>query len=360
MTIIRKKLFIFRCGNIGTVTYKMLLKNFGIDGAIEYISQVLKENYKYKISSWEDIDKEITNLKNFGGRFITEEDNEFPKNNDDLPPILSIIGNIELLKKKSVTVIGTRNPSLNGLQYTKYLCRKWREKDLVIISGMALGIDTIAHEENTSNTIAVLPGGIDIIYPKQNYFLYNDIKNNGLLISSCPFGENVTNRNFPRRNRILAALGNAIVVTEAMKNSGALITTNYGKKYNKKIFSVPGHPLDMRYEGNNILLKNGGYLMDDPQILVDKIFSLSMQEEEEIPLISSINNIFNKNISLKDKEILKKKIFNFLSILPVSINSIIEYTKYPIGDVNYVLTEMEILGEIERYFDNSVSLIIKL
>lgn len=358
MIIIKKKLFLFRCTNIGAVTYRLLLNNFGLDGAIAYTESVLKENNKYKISSWVDIDEEIENTIKFGAKFITKEDEDFPKINgiNDFPPILTVIGNTRLLKKNIITVIGTRNPSLQSRQYTKYLCKKWREKDYVIASGMAIGIDTSAHEENIENTIAVLPGGINVIYPKQNYFLYHQIKEKGLLMSSCYFDEQITYRHFPKRNRLLAALGDGIVVTEAMKNSGSLLTASYGEQYFKPIFSVPGHPLDIRYEGNNILLKRGAYLLDDPSVLMNKISSLLLKDN--ILPTFKIKDTINTNIPFKEKENIKRIVKNLLSITPLSIHDLIEYTKFNIGDVNYILMEMEILGEIERTCNGYISLII--
>lgn len=344
---------LYRTENIGPITYKLLVNKYG-ENTIDALENILKKEYKVNnIPSVEKIQEEINNHKNINSEILYYGHEDFP--NDlydkygDFPPILSILGRKELLKKNIVGVIGTRLPSLQGLQYTKYICEELSKEDYVILSGFAKGIDTVAHE-SSKNTIALMPCGINIIFPTINKFLYENIISSGLIVTDRPFNQNPISKNFPLRNKLLSLFANVLVVTEATLQSGTLMTCNFAKKINKTIFSVPGHPLDLRYAGNNLLIQQGALLVNNPQIIINH---LKNKLKEHINYINNNDLYINDNVTDNMKINIKK----LISIAPISIESICEYTGYSIGEVNYILLELEILGKLERLFNGYVCLI---
>ena len=236
------------------------------------------------------------------------------------------------------------------LQYTKYICEELGKENYLILSGFATGIDTAAYESSLkTGTIALMPCGINIVFPTVNKFLYKEIKDNGLIITDRPFNQNPISKNFPLRNKLLSFFADGIVVTEATLQSGTLMTCNFAKKINKPIFSVPGHPLDLRYAGNNFLIQQGASLIDSVQTII-QYYKKNLQESlEDI----YIKNIINDNITDKMRE----NIIKIIGFTPVSLENICEYSGYSIGEVNYILLELEVLGKLERLFNGYVCLV---
>jgi DNA processing protein len=345
------KLRIYRTENIGTITYKMLINKYGINNVIDTISEIAHINGKkdLNIPSVEDMELEINNHHKIGAKIIQEEDEYFPREILDFPPILSVLGNQELLTKDIIAVIGTRLPSLQGMQYTKHICEILGNHGYIITSGFAKGIDTITHEASLkTGTIAILPCGINVIFPSVNMFLYNKIQQEGLLITDRPFHQQARAQNFPQRNKLLAALSLGVIVTEATLQSGSLMTANFSRKLKKPVFSVPGHPLDMRYSGNNNIIKNGGILIDKPQTIIDYLHNNLKESTYTYPLDLHLDSNITPHI--------RQSILHIISMAPISVEDICIYTNFSLGEVNYVLLELEIIGKLERLSTGQVCL----
>ena len=183
------------------------------------------------------------------------------KNISSPPKELFCLGNLELLNCKSIAVIGSRNYSGYGERAAKEFSYNLAKEDVCIVSGMARGIDSFAHEaalDAKGKTVAVLGSGLDVIYPRENKILYeNIIKNNGLIISEYPLGTKPSRQNFPARNRIISGLSDGVLVIEARKNSGTNITVDFALDQGKDVFVIPGNIYSKTSDGTNFLIKEG-------------------------------------------------------------------------------------------------------
>ena len=209
----------------------------------EEIIKILNQEYRNNLEYY------IKYMKNHKIELITIEDKEYPdklKNIDDAPIALYTLGNKDLLKEQSIAVVGSRTCSEYGKTMSQAFSYLLAKENIVIISGLALGIDAFAHEGALlaeGKTIAVIGTGIDLIYPKENKdLLYKIVKNNGLIISEYPLGTAPNKNNFPRRNRIISGISDGVLVIEAREKSGALITVNYALDQGKEIYVVPRKP----------------------------------------------------------------------------------------------------------------------
>lgn len=208
---------------------------------------------------------EIAAGRRAAARLITWEDAAYPahlRDIDDAPPVLWVKGQIEVLDRLPVAVIGARNASSLGLRMARGLALGLAETGAVVVAGLARGIDTIAHEASLSTgTIAVMAGGIDMIYPSENAALAESICETGLLVTEQPPGTEPVARHFPARNRIISGLSRAVVVVEAAHRSGSLITAKAALDQGREVMAVPGHPMDARASGCNALIRDGALLV---------------------------------------------------------------------------------------------------
>lgn len=270
---------------------------------------------------------------------IKNSDKEFPQellSIKDPPKELYIIGNKKLLNKKSIAIVGTRNCTKYGAECAKKIAKDISKKDICIISGMALGIDTFAHSEaikQNGNTIAVLGGGFDYIYPEENIELFNKIiENNGLVISEYPPKTKAILSKFPYRNRIISGLSMGVLVVEAtLGRSGSLVTARYAKEQNKKIFSIPGNIHLKTSKGTNWLIKEGAKLVTCAEDILTE-FNIKTESIEET------------EIQIEPEYI---ELYNQITYMPVNINIIAKKCKTNISKISQQLLMMELKGYIK-------------
>ncbi len=208
---------------------------------------------------------------------ITIDSKEYPeklKNIYDPPRKIYLIGNKSLLYQKGIAIVGARDATQYGKKIAYNLAKELSEQNIVIISGLALGIDSYAHTGTVQGrTIAVLGSGIDNIYPKENLELAREIiKNKGCIISEYPLGTKPERLHFPQRNRIISGLSNGVVVIEASKKSGALITAEFALEQGKEVFAVPGDINKKQSEGTNQLIKDGAILLTSATDILENIY----------------------------------------------------------------------------------------
>ncbi len=270
---------------------------------------------------------------------IKNSDKEFPQellSIKDPPKELYIIGNKKLLNKKSIAIVGTRNCTKYGAECAKKIAKDISKKDICIISGMALGIDTLAHNEaikQNGNTIAVLGCGFDYIYPEENIELFNKIiENNGLVISEYAPKTKAILSKFPYRNRIISGLSMGVLVVEAtLGRSGSLVTARYAKEQNKKMFSIPGNINLKTSKGTNWLIKEGAKLVTCAEdILLE--FNIKTESIEEI------------EAQIEPEYI---ELYNQITYMPVNINIIAKKCKTNISKISQQLLMMELKGYIK-------------
>lgn len=332
---------LLRTDGIGPVAVKKLLAKHG--SAVRALNTV--DNAPAATSLQPEFD---TLTKRGGGYIFAEHYPQTLLQLHDCPPVLSALGNIDLLHKPQVAIVGSRNASAMNMRFTRDLAARLAAAGMVVTSGLARGIDTAAHNGalEGGTTIGVLGGGLDFIYPPENEALYKRIAENGLLLAETACGTAVTNASFPRRNRIIAALAQGTVVIEAAKRSGSLITARLALELGREVFAIPGHPTDPRAEGPNQLIRDGAVLttcLDD--ILSTLHGSLLTAPKQESLFADDDTPPTSLDDTLK----------NLLSAQPTAVDELVRQSGYSAAAVHALLAEWELLGEVERLPGNRVA-----
>jgi DNA processing protein len=215
-----------------------------------------------------DAARELEAIRALGAALLARDDADYPlrlREIGDPPPVLTVRGRPALLAAPAVAVVGARNASGNGCRFARHLAAELAETGLAVVSGLARGIDTAAHEgalDAGGATVAVLASGADVAYPEENAALMARIGELGVLVSERPLGAAPRAKDFPRRNRIISGLCLGVVVVEAAPRSGSLITAELAAEQGREVMAVPGTPLDPRHRGTNQLLRNGAQLVE--------------------------------------------------------------------------------------------------
>jgi DNA processing protein len=262
------RLRLIRTSSVGPVTYRHLLARFGTaQAAIDAIPDLARRGSGRlpHIPSLADIVREAESVAALGGYYLLGGRDDYPSllaEADDAPPALIAIGNAALLARPSVALVGARNASAAAVRFARQLAFDLAALDYVVVSGLARGVDTAAHQGALDGgTIGVVAGGIDIFYPPENEALQRSMARRGLVLSEQPPGTEPHARHFPSRNRIIAGLSQGTVVVEAAPRSGSLITARLAADYGREVMAVPGSPLDPRAQGCNLLIREGATLI---------------------------------------------------------------------------------------------------
>jgi len=349
----RDWLRLVRTENVGPVTFQNLIARFGSAGAaLAEIPRLAKRGGRELIlPPPDDAAREIAALAEMGGRLIASCEHEFPQGLaalDPAPPIIAVLGNPHLLRKDMVAIVGARNASALARKFAATLARDLGDAGLAVASGLARGIDSAAHEASLeAGTVAVLAGGVDVIYPPENDALYRAIAARGVVISEMRLGEAPQARHFPRRNRLISGLARGVVVVEAAERSGSLITANYALEQGREIFAVPGSPLDPRARGCNKLIREGATLTegaDDVLAVLRPMLGGDFREPEHghsAPAPSA-------NVSDAEADRVRRLVEETLGPAPVEIDELIRQTGAPAALVLTVILELELAGRCAR------------
>lgn len=351
-----------RTHNVGRSTFFNLLNIFhSVEAAIENIEEFsMKGGLKKPIkpSGKEDAIKELEATFEFGANIIGFTEKAYPKmlrEIADPPPILTVKGNVTLLNQNIIAVVGPRNASFNGCKFAKKIAAELGEHGIIIASGLARGIDTSAHQASlATGTIAVIAGGINNIYPLENTNLYNQISNQGVIVSEIPFGTLPRGGNFPQRNRIISGLSLGVVIIEATLKSGTLITAKFALEQNREIFAVPGNPLDPRYKGTNRLIKQGARMLENTDDILNEIKHIRIKDKELLQSTESKNQEsidFISNSYLpdnKDIDTARDLILRKLNFTAITNDEIIRELGIPTRVVNIALVQLELADRIQN------------
>lgn len=348
-----------RTPNVGPVTFAQLLARFGsAEAALSEVPRLARRGggAPPKPPHEDIIREEITALYQRGGQMFASCEPEFPKGLaalDAPPPILFVLGHPHLLQREMIAVVGARNASALGRKLANTLAHDLADSGLLVVSGMARGIDTAAHEgAMEGGTIAVVAGGVDIIYPPENKFLYEKLTTQGAVVSEMPLGEAPQARHFPRRNRIVSGMARGVIVVEAAEGSGSLITARLALEQNREVFAVPGSPLDPRAKGANKLLKDGAILTEsaaDVLSVLQPILGGCFGEPNRDGLVPAAA-FFDADIDQ-----LRQTVIDAIGPAPVAIDELIRLSKAPPATVLAVLLELELAGKLSRHPGNAVS-----
>ena len=276
---------------------------------------------------------------------------------DDPPPILYARGNVSLLGKTMVAMVGARNASVNGRNLTRRMAADLGRAGLVVVSGLARGIDTAAHEGALSaGTVAVMAGGIDVVYPPENQKLYDDIVAMGCAVSEMPPGIQPQASHFPRRNRIVSGMAVAVVVVEASLKSGSLITARMAAEQGREVFAVPGHPMDPRAQGPNDLIRHGATLTesaDDVTRIVLDLLRRPLAEDRRGDFVPRFEPVADETALAYARAL----VLESLGPMPVAVDLLIRECQLSASVVSMVLLELELAGRLERHPGQQVALL---
>lgn len=345
------RLRLLRSRRVGISTYKRLLIEHGTaQNALAALPEVARAAgvKRYDICPIADIENEIAAGYALGARLISHRDPEFPDTLLDLsdsPPFLWALGDISLLQRPMIALVGARNASSLGTRMAKSLAANLGEAGYVIVSGLARGVDAAAHHSALpTGTIAVQAGGVDVMYPAENTELAMSIASNGLRLSEMPIGLQPMARHFPNRNRIISGLSIATVVVEAAAKSGSLITARDALDQGRDVLAVPGHPFDARASGCNMLIRDGATLVRGAQDVIDALASLAAPEQTQMALEPA-----PKSRDLRDTSQLHMQILSRLGPSPVAEDQLIRDLKATSPEVTPILLDLELDGQIARH-----------
>jgi DNA processing protein len=352
------RLRLIRSENVGPVTFRRLLERYGTAvAALRALPELARHagRSSVHVCSEAEAEAEIAALARCNARLIVLGDEGYPAPLamiEDAPASLAVIGDLRLLHRPAVAVVGSRNASLNGRRMAHDLARDLGIAGLVVVSGMARGIDAEAHRGALdSGTVATLAGGVDVCYPRENEQLYARIREEGALISEAPPGTAPQARHFPRRNRIISGLAMGVVVIEASLRSGSLITARMAAEQGREVFAVPGSPLDPRARGCNDLLRQGAILTEGAADVLAQLRPPAQAPRpcaQPEPLPESCDG---------EMEDARRLVAGTLSPVPVLVDEIIRTCQLSPAQVSTILLEWELAGRLERHAGNRVSLI---
>ncbi|WP_297016077.1 DNA-processing protein DprA [Thalassospira sp.] len=397
-----------RSANVGPVTFRKLIERFGsARNAIDALPDIIARTggkRQIVLATREDTIAEIDQGRACDAKPVIIGDPEYPAMLaaiEDAPPYFYALGRVELLTRPTIGIVGARNASANGCGFARRLSAALCEAGYVVASGMARGIDGAVHDaclqvaNTVGGTVAVLGGGVDVVYPREHADLYRKLCENGCVISEMPPGLNPQARHFPRRNRIISGLSHGIVVVEAGRNSGSLITARFAGEQGRDVFAVPGSPTDPRAAGPNSLIRDGAILCDSVDVILDALhvslqnnhlregihhFAIDSrativngQSDDFSDITKSIERdartgtIDDSSESVDNQEETgvndrsrnegrgTEDVLELLSTSPLLIDQLIRASGMPADVISTMLIELELAGRVERHPGNRVS-----
>ena len=352
---------LIRSENIGPRTFRVLINYYGgARAALDALPEWARRGgaaAPVRICSVEAAAREIEAARQLGIALVALGEPDYPmrlRMIDDPPPLIGVRGKLAALGAPIVAIVGSRNASAAGAKFAQRIARELGEEGFVVVSGLARGIDAAAHRASlVSGTIAVLGGGHDHIYPPEHVDLLNSILAEGAAISEMPLGWIPRGHDFPRRNRLISGLALGVVVVEAARRSGSLITARLALEQGREVFAVPGSPLDPRAEGTNGLIKQGATVVTEVadvltvlRPILGRAIDLPAEEPEAEP----------PPLTEPDTDE-RARIVALLGPTPVSLDDLVRLSQSSPAIVRTVLLELEIAGRLERHGGALVSLV---
>jgi len=367
---------LIRSENVGPVTFRDLINHYGgAAAALEALPGLSRRGGRgraIRIASRDAVERELDTARRIGSDAVVAGEGGYPdwlKHIEAAPPVIYVMGRRELAGKKIVAIVGSRESSAAGRKFTRTIAAELGAAGFVVASGLARGVDGEAHSATLdSGTIAVVAGGLDVIYPPEHDLLHRQIAEHGLLIAENPPGQPPRGQDFPRRNRIISGVSQGVIVVEAARRSGSLITARMAGEQGRQVFAVPGHPLDPRAVGTNMLLKQGATLvtsaddvleslapMDDrvleraPPVVQRGLFDVvdAPEPTEEVTPAAPGDNIIGTD---------RERLVSALGPTPIEIDELCRVTELPARMVSTILLELDLAGRLERHRNQLVSI----
>jgi DNA processing protein len=348
--------------NVGPITFARLLERYGsAEKAIEALPELSRRGGMKRPLTLLDKSRAedmIAAAQKSGARFLGFLEPGYPewlRQIPSVPPLICYCGNLDLANKPAIGIVGARNASAVAMKFARQLSRQLVERGYIIVSGLARGIDTAAHDAATpGNTIAVIANGIDYFYPPENEKLQRAIAGEGLLISEFVPGTTPKAEYFPRRNRIISGLSQGIIVVEAAMRSGSLITARFANEQGRQVFAVPGSPLDPRCEGTNNLIKEGATMLTSVQDVLDAMgysapdLSGTRLGEPEVQ---------KRTDAIEVEDGARIRVLELLSPTAIEFDDLIRESKFLPEVTMAILLELEIAGRVRREGGGRIALV---
>ena len=372
------RLRLARSQNVGPRTYGHLLRRFGTaQRALSALPNLAARGGKagYEACSMERAEAEIAAGQRHGASLLILGDRDYPRllaEIDPAPAVVWAIGNLQLLERPAVSIVGARNASALGLRTARRLARELGATGHVIVSGLARGVDAAAHESALpTGTIAVMAGGLDHPYPPENVPLFERIKESGLLISETPFGIAPTSKHFPRRNRLISGLARGVVLVEAASRSGSLITARFALEQGREAMACPGAPDDPRVGGCNQLIREGAALIRHAGDVEEALatprlremaeegrgfeFDADMFGEDQMRDDYDALSDFDEEGGMGD-EALTEQILNLLTPHPIEIDEVARECGSSPSELSLAILELDLAGKVDIHQGGMISL----
>lgn len=342
-----------RTPRIGPVTHTALINRFGTaQTALEALPDLAAKGggKAPQPPSLYKVEAELGALDEAGCQLLIKGESAFPPllaHLEDCPPVLTLRGNAGLLQSPMIAMVGARNASTVGRKLASSLARDLGKEAMIVASGLARGIDTAAHQGAlASGTIAVVAGGVDRIYPKENEALYWQIAEEGAILSEMPWGAQPQAHLFPRRNRIVSGMSLGVIVVEAAQKSGSLITARMAGEQGRQVYAVPGNPLDPRAAGANHLIREGAILIRDARDVMEDLAPSIRAVSMPAPPFQSAAPAAQDMAT--DAQV-RSSLLDALSTVPVQLDDIIRDTGLSAELVRAAALELELAGKLERH-----------
>ncbi len=354
------RLRLIRTEGVGPITYRRLLDRYRSPAdALDALPALARAGGRasIRIPSTAEITREIDQVAAVGARLLFLGDPDYPAllaSTDGAPPAIAVQGDPAALNRRAVALVGARNASTNGKHMADLLAYDLASAGLVVVSGMARGIDTAAHTGalRAGQTVAAIAGGIDNTYPAENAELQRRVAEGGAVVAEAPFGTAPQARHFPRRNRVIAGLSLAVIVVEAAPKSGSLITARLAAEMGRDLFAVPGSPLDARCRGSNDLIRTGAHLVESASDVV--AFLPELHSATRIGIAEPPEPFTPPTADLSQ---IRRTLLENLGHDPTQIDQLIRQNGLPSAAVHAALLELELGGQVSILPNNRVCLV---
>jgi len=363
------RLRLARSENVGPITFRQLLERYGSGAAaLAALPDLARRGGRkrpIRICPAGAAEEEAAALTAAGADLLVLGETGYPPllaAVEDAPPVIGLLGHRHLAEQPTVAVVGARNASANGRRLAQQIAAGLGAAGFVVVSGLARGIDAAAHQGALdSGTVAVVAGGIDVVYPEENRALYEAIVARGLVLSEMPPGTVPQSRHFPRRNRLISGLSLGVVVVEATPRSGSLITARLALEQGREVFAVPGSPLDPRARGCNRLLRDGAGLVEnaeDVAEVLNRILASPLREPGPPPPVPEARPAAPTPADEAEAAATRAAVEDLLGPNPVTVDELARASALALPVLQQVLLALELAGRLERHPGQQVSLVV--
>ncbi len=353
---------LIRSENVGPATFHQLISHFGSASealvALPELSQRGGLKRPLRLYPKRNAQRHLIAAAAMGAKFVAMVEPDYPqllRHIEHPPPLVCLKGRPDVLAAPTLAIVGARNASVAGRKLARQIAAGLGRRGHTIISGLARGIDTAAHEAALdTGTVAVMAGGLDVIYPPENAPLHTAIAEQGLLVSEMTPGTRPKAEFFPRRNRLISGISRGVIVIEAATRSGSLITARFAGEQGREVFAVPGSPLDPRAAGTNKLIKEGATLVSNINDILDVFAILPAVAQTGDVELQKVDDKFESQPTTCSDD--RGTILSLLGAAPIEINDLIRESGCSAQTVTSVLLELEIAGRLSSHGGQRVSI----